>query len=161
MATRKRKAARSGAKRRAKPKPRPRAKKRTESRGPKKRAARKPVGPKRAAAASRVSPVAAPQLAPPRPFAASLAVLASTPVRVGTVRDYFARRGVALVSLDGSLAVGERILVRGPTSDFLADVSSLRAHGTPVAHVASGDVTLALPERARPGDTLFALRAAE
>ena len=85
-------------------------------------------------------------------------MLESTPVRIGVVRDYFARRGVALVSLDAPLAVGERVHVRGPTSDFLADVSSLHAHGTPVAHVASGEATLALPERARPGDTLFALR---
>jgi hypothetical protein len=132
--------------RRPKPKRAPRS-------GRARRAAARPR-PTRPAA----TPAAAPLPAATRPAADSLAVLASTPVRIGTVRDYFARRGVALVTLDGPLAIGERIHVRGPTSDFLAEVSSLRAHGTPVAHVASGEATLALPERARPGDTVFALR---
>jgi len=189
MAARRRKAARSRRPRRAKTKPRAsaktqakvaarkrgtltkRAKPKRAPRANRKRAAararvREPSrgdaaqpGPQQTPAASGSVPVQAPPVAAPRPFASSLAVLASAPVRIGTVRDYFARRGVALVTLDGPLAVGERIHVRGPTSDFLAEVRSLRAHGTPVAHVASGEATLALPERARPGDTLFALRA--
>jgi putative protease len=110
------------------------------------------------AAPETASPLAAPAGAPGESLAACLAVLASEPVRTGVVRRYFARGGVALVALEAPLAAGDSIHVRGATSDFLATVTSLRVGGSPVPRATSGDATIALPERARPGDLVYALR---
>jgi hypothetical protein len=96
--------------------------------------------------------------APPRAHAAALAVLASAPVRVGSVRHYFPRSRAARIAVDGALETGERLHVRGATSDFLMEVSGLRANGRSVDRVAGGEATLAVPSRVRPGDALFALR---
>jgi hypothetical protein len=95
-----------------------------------------------------------------RRFAAALALLASQPVPAGVVRHHFARAGVARVALELPLARGDRIHVLGATSDFLAQVGSLRVDGEEVARAGPGDATLALPERARPGDVVYLLRAA-
>jgi hypothetical protein len=96
--------------------------------------------------------------AAPRAHADALAVLASTPVRVGSVRHYFPRSRAARIAVDGALATGDRLHVRGATSDFLMEVSGLRVNGRSVERVAGGEATLAVPSRVRPGDALFALR---
>jgi hypothetical protein len=94
-----------------------------------------------------------------RGYAASRALLASEPVRAGVVRHHFPRAGVARVSLELTLARGERIHVLGACSDFLAEVTSLRVDGAEASRAGPGDATLALPERARPGDVVYVLRA--
>jgi hypothetical protein len=164
---------------RAKPKARP-----LERVLPNKPARRKAAGPgakKPAAKPARARPrgkpaeapvVAAPQRpawpAPPTPapephasapgFAQSLALLASEAVRVGVVAHWFARGGVAQVALEAPLLAGERLHVRGDTSDFLASAASLRVNGADAARAEPGLATLALPQRARPGDVVYALR---
>jgi hypothetical protein len=75
------------------------------------------------------------------------------------VRHAFARAGVALVMLEEPLAVGDRIHVRGATSDFVAEVASLRVGGIAVARAERGEASLALPARTRAGDVVYALRA--
>jgi hypothetical protein len=116
-----------------------------------------------AAGRSRVSRAAESASAPgareATPTAAALAVLASVPVRAGVVRHAFARAGAALIALEAPLAVGDRIHVRGVNSDFLAEVTSLRVGGAPVARAGAGEASLALPSRARAGDIVYALRA--
>ena len=94
-----------------------------------------------------------------RNHALTLAVLASQPVRAGIVLHYFSRTRAAVVALDAPLAIGDRVHVRGASSDFLALVSSLRVDGASVARSEGGVVSLALPEHARPGDIVYALRA--
>jgi hypothetical protein len=91
--------------------------------------------------------------------ARELAVLASKPVRAGVVRHTFNRARAALVALELPLSVGDRIHVRGATSDFLAEVASLRVGGSEVARAEAGEASLALPARARAGDVIYALRA--
>jgi hypothetical protein len=91
--------------------------------------------------------------------ARELAVLASKPVRAGVVRHTFHRAGAALVALELPLSVGDRIHVRGATSDFLAEVASLRVGGSEVVRAEAGEASLALPARARAGDVLYVLRA--
>ena len=109
--------------------------------------------PALASAAAAPAPVASTR------FAESLALLGSIPVRVGTVRHYFPRARCALLVLESPLAAGERVHVRGATSDFLASAVSLRVASAPVPRASEGEATLALPERARPGDVVYALRA--
>ncbi|HEY8121743.1 MAG TPA: hypothetical protein VII78_10525 [Myxococcota bacterium] len=159
--------------RKAKLRPRKRAAKQRSARARKqpatKRAAKAPAAKRRGrplAAKARTKPAiasappaAVPAKAPASPHATALAVLQSEPSRAGVVRHYFPRAGAALVALEAPLATGDRIHVRGSTSDFLAQIGSLRVAGARVASADAGEVTLALPERARRGDTIYALRA--
>jgi hypothetical protein len=94
----------------------------------------------------------------PSAIGAALAVLASEPVRTGVVRRNFPRARAAQVALEAAIALGDRLHVRGATSDFLADVVSLRVDGAPAARAEAGVASLALPERARPGDVVYVLR---
>ena len=91
--------------------------------------------------------------------AETFSVLASAPQRVGSVTNFFPHASAAQVALDAPLAVGDRLHVRGATSDFLMPVTSLRVGGASVPRVDAGAATLGVPERARPGDVLYVLRA--
>ena len=86
-------------------------------------------------------------------------VLASIPLCVGSVTKFFQRAAAALIALDAPIAIGDRLHVRGATSDFLMPVTSLRVGGASVAHASAGEATLGFAQRARPGDVLYVLRA--
>jgi hypothetical protein len=86
-------------------------------------------------------------------------VLASIPLCVGSVTKFFQRAAVALIALDAPIAIGDRLHVRGATSDFLMPVTSLRVGGASVTRVSAGEATLGVAQRARPGDVLYVLRA--
>ena len=133
---------------------------RTKARSKRAVAAALAVAPERRTPAA-TNPAAPASPASPRGFAQSIALLASEAVRVGVVAHWFARGGVAQLALDAPLLAGERLHVRGATSDFLASAASLRVNGADAARAEPGAATLALPQRARPGDVVFALRAPE
>lgn len=168
----------------AKAKPQRRAKRAAAKPARPRKPTRKQGNPRRAAAKPRVRiPRAAPRApVPPEPvavppqgsvgggvpeqdaaatarFSASLAVLASRPERAAVVVHAYPRAGVALLAVESSLGIGDRIHVRGATSDFVAEVRSLRVGGVDVERAERGAATLALPERARTGDVVYALRA--
>ncbi len=131
--------------------------------------ARRKTSPKRARPKQNRATKPRPRPAKPAPRPATAAardpaaprIVASTPVRVGTVMRYFARAHAALVALEGALAIGDWIHVRGATSDFVQGVTSLRAGEKRAARAASGEIGVRLEQRARPGDAVFVLRAAE
>jgi hypothetical protein len=172
MAARKR-ARRKSARRAAKAKPRAKkraghnksAAKKTSKHVAKKRAQPQRTGTNATRARTRRRPAAPSTIAvlvraevPERGHAQSLALLASEPVRVGVVANWFPRSGAIELFLEAPLSAGERIHVRGATSDFLARADSLRVRGVGVARAEPGAATLALPQRARPGDIVYALR---
>ena len=92
-------------------------------------------------------------------FAASIALLESEPERAGIVLHVFRGAGAALVALEAPLALGDRVHIRGATTDFVAEVTSLRSGGASVSSAAAGEATLALPERVRVRDVVYVLRA--
>jgi hypothetical protein len=73
------------------------------------------------------------------------------------VIHYFAQVGSGLLALEGPLALGDWIHVRGATSDFVQAVESLETEGKRVERVDTGVVGVRLDERARPGDRVFRL----
>jgi hypothetical protein len=97
--------------------------------------------------------------AEPRGATSPVTVLRCEPVRAGVVRRYFPRARAALVAVEAPLRAGDLIHVRGATSDFVARIESLRSGGIACAGVGAGEATLGLPERARAGDLVFALRS--
>ena len=57
---------------------------------------------------------------------------------IGRVEDYFAKVGVVALRLGGSLAVGDRIRIRGHTTDFSQQVNSIQIEHESVDGARSG-----------------------
>ena len=84
----------------------------------------------------------------------------ATEEKVGTVTDYFAKIGVAGIRLaDGDLQVGDRIRIRGHTTDFTQTVDSLQVEHQAVERAARGsEVALKVSDRVRKHDEIFRVR---
>lgn len=78
----------------------------------------------------------------------------ATEAKVGTVTEYFARIGVAGVRLtDGDLSVGDRIRIRGHTTDVTQTVESLQVEHQAVTRAERGsEVALKVRDRVRRHD---------
>ena len=59
-------------------------------------------------------------------------------VQVGHITHFFSKIGVAIVILTATLIVGDRILVKGPTTDFEQVVDSMQIEHQNVQRAESG-----------------------
>lgn len=78
---------------------------------------------------------------------------------VGVVTHYYGKIGVAGIKLTaGSLKVGDRIRIRGHTSDFEQSVDSIQIEHDQVEEAAAGqDVGIRVVEHAREHDKVLKL----
>lgn len=75
---------------------------------------------------------------------------------VGKVSDFFARPVVAGIELTASLKVGDRVEIRGHTTDVTFTVESMQVNNVDVQAGKAGDsVGVKVPDRVRRGDTVF------
>ena len=75
---------------------------------------------------------------------------------IGKITHYFAQIGVAAATLNGELAVGDRVRVKGHTTDFTEAIESLEIEHRKVDHAGPGDnVAFKVSEKARPGDQVY------
>lgn len=78
---------------------------------------------------------------------------------VGEVFNYFSKLGVAGVKLFGSLRTGDRIRVRGSTTDFEQVVESMQVEHSSVSEAGKGDsIGLRVEQRVRPHDKVYRLQ---
>ena len=76
--------------------------------------------------------------------------------RIGVVSDYFAHVNVAGIELSGPLRVGDRIHIKGHTTDFEQVVESMQIEHEQVEEAKTGDaVGIKLKDRCRHGDEVF------
>ena len=74
---------------------------------------------------------------------------------VGNVSDFFARPVVAGIELTGTLKLGDRIHVKGHTTDIEFTVDSMQISNVDVKEAKAGDaVGIKVSDRVRPGDTV-------
>ena len=77
-------------------------------------------------------------------------------VKIGDVSHYYANIEVAVVELTGKLKTGDRITIRGATTDFTQLVESIQIDHDQVAEAGSGDsIGLVVKDRVRAGDKVF------
>ena len=77
-------------------------------------------------------------------------------VEIGRVGDYFAHVGVAGIDLSGALKVGDRIRIRGHTTDMEIAVESMQIEHESVDAAKAGDrIGVKVPDRCRDGDHVF------
>jgi len=77
-------------------------------------------------------------------------------VQVGTVTDFFAKPVVAGIELSGTLSAGDRIHIKGHTTDMELVVESMQVDRVDITEGKPGDlVGIKVSERVRPGDTVW------
>jgi len=77
-------------------------------------------------------------------------------VEIGRVNDYFAQIGVAGIDLTGPLKVGDRIRIKGHTTDLEEMVESIQIEHESVPEAKAGDkIGVKVGDRVRGGDHVY------
>jgi len=75
---------------------------------------------------------------------------------IGNVSDFFARPVVAAIELTAALKRGDKIHIKGHTTDLELNVDSMQIDNAPVEEAKAGDsVGVKVSERVRKGDTVY------
>ena len=75
---------------------------------------------------------------------------------IGKVSDFFAHPVVAGIDLTGTLKVGDRIHIKGHTTDLEMTVNSMQINNVDVTEAKAGDaVGVKVTERVRHGDSIY------
>jgi selenocysteine-specific translation elongation factor len=76
--------------------------------------------------------------------------------KIGEISDFFARPVVAAIQLTGSLKVGDKIQIKGHSTNVEIIVGSMQVHNAPVNEAKAGDpVGVKVPDRVRKGDIVY------
>ena len=77
-------------------------------------------------------------------------------IEVGHIIHFFPKISVAIVELTASLAVGNRILIKGPTTDFEQVVDSMQIEHENIRRAEAGQsIGLKMAEHTREGDRVY------
>ena len=75
---------------------------------------------------------------------------------VGRVSHFFTKINVAVVELTSTLSVGDRILIKGPTTNFEQPVNSMQIEHENVKVAKAGQsIGMKVEERVRENDTVY------
>ena len=75
---------------------------------------------------------------------------------IGTVSDFFAKPVVAGIELTAALKAGDKIHIKGHTTDLKMDVESLQINNAQVSAAKAGDsIGVKVSDRVRSGDTVY------
>ena len=76
--------------------------------------------------------------------------------KIGTVSDFFAQLVVAAIELTAALEVGDKIHIKGHTTDLELIVDSMQISNVPVEEAKAGDsIGVKVGERVRKRDTVY------
>jgi putative protease len=77
-------------------------------------------------------------------------------VEIGHITHFFSKISVAVIELTKPLAVGDTILVKGPTTDFEQVVDSMQIEHKNVQQAKAGEsIGLKVADRVREKDTVY------
>ena len=75
---------------------------------------------------------------------------------IGTVADFFAHPVVAGIELTGVLKIGDKIRIKGHTTDLELSVNSMQINNESIEEAKAGDcIGVKVPERIRKGDKVY------
>ena len=75
---------------------------------------------------------------------------------IGEVSDFFARPVVAAIELTAALKLGDKIHIKGHTTDLELNVDSMQIDNVSVEEAKAGDsIGVKVSERVRKGDTVY------
>ena len=75
---------------------------------------------------------------------------------IGKIVKFFPRPSAAVVELTAGLKMGDRICIKGVTTDFEQEVTSMQIEGEPITEAKPGEVIgVEVKERVRPNDVVY------
>jgi selenocysteine-specific translation elongation factor len=81
-------------------------------------------------------------------------------IEVGKVSTFFARPVVAGIDLTAPVKVGDKIRIKGHTTDVELTVESMQIHNVNVQEAKAGDsIGIKVPDRVRSGDHVYKVTA--
>ncbi len=83
-------------------------------------------------------------------------------IEVGKVTHYFNKIGVAVIELKDKLKVGDKIHIKGATTDFTQVIESMQINHSPVQEAGYGQsIGLKVEDRVREGDIVYKIEETE
>ena len=77
-------------------------------------------------------------------------------IEIGQVTHFFSKIGVAVVELTLPLSVGDRILIKGPSTDFEQTVDSIQIERKAIERAEGGqNIGLKMVQAAKEKDTVY------
>jgi putative protease len=77
-------------------------------------------------------------------------------VEIGKVTDFFAKPVVAGIELSGTLKIGDKIHIKGSTTDMELAIESMQIERVNITEGKPGDlVGIKVPDRVRRGDKVY------
>jgi putative protease len=78
---------------------------------------------------------------------------------IGKVSGYFSHVGVAAIKLSSGLKVGDKVHIKGHTTDLTEKVASIQIEGKVVKDAKKGDhIGIKVPDKVRPNDSVFLVK---
>ena len=75
---------------------------------------------------------------------------------IGTVTHYFSHLSVAAVALDKPLKVGDRVHIKGHTTDFVQTIGSMQVDHNDIEQAAPGDdLAIGVSDHVRDHDKIY------
>ena len=75
---------------------------------------------------------------------------------VGKVSSYFSHVSVAAIKLSDKLKVGDKIHIKGSTTDFEIPVKSMQIERKDIKEAKKGShIGIVVPDKVRPNDTVY------
>ena len=74
---------------------------------------------------------------------------------IGKVTRYFGKIGVGVIELSAEVKVGDRIHIKGATTDFEQSVESMQIDQKPVEVASSGLIAIKTADVVRDGDAVY------
>ena len=78
---------------------------------------------------------------------------------IGIVSSYFAHVGVAAIKLSKGLKVGDKVHIKGHTTDLEIDIKEIQIERKPVKKAKKGDhIGIKVPDKVRPHDKVLIVK---
>ena len=78
--------------------------------------------------------------------------------KIGTVMSYYSRIGVAAIELEGPLKIGDKVKIKGSTTDFEQTVDSMHIENNRVRESKKGaSIGIKVKDKVRPNDIVYKL----
>ena len=76
--------------------------------------------------------------------------------RVGKVLHYYSNIGVAVIELEDTLKIGDKITIKGSTTNFEQEVESMQINKQPIEEATAGQqIGLKVKDKARENDIVY------